>query len=367
MTELITKSFATQCLAFPSRVDKALAEVETIEQAKDLLDRASAMKTYAERLKAGIEIEKPIAIGVLKIKAKIGEMMPAKPPKETGAMKGKKGTTAGVVPFNPSVLSAYRKIAKNKDKLEEYSAAAEDVPTQGEFLKWLKGDSGEKLAEKKAEIEAEIEAAIKHTPTATQADAIEWLEAADDFDLLLTDPPYSTDVDDINAFAESWLPLALSKMKPTGRAFVCVGAYPAELLAYLSVAMPAQVLVWTYRNTLGPSPKDNYKLNWQAILYYKGPEVGPLDCPVMLEQFSVQDINAPDGRQADRYHAWQKPLELGERFIRHATAVGDTVVDPFCCTGTFLLAAGKLGRVGTGCDLSAEHLEIAEQRGCEIV
>lgn len=139
MTELITKSFASQCLAFPSRVDKALAEVETIEQAKDLLDRASAMKTYAERLKAGIEIEKPIAIGVLKIKAKIGEMMPAKPPKETGAMKGKKGTTAGVVPFNPSVLSAYRKIAKNKDKLEEYAAAAEDVPTQGEFIRFCSG------------------------------------------------------------------------------------------------------------------------------------------------------------------------------------------------------------------------------------
>ena len=173
-------------------------------------------------------------------------------------------------------------------------------------------------------------------------------------------------MDDIDAFAKSWLPLAISKMKPTGRAFVCIGAYPLELLAYLKVAIPEQVLVWTYRNTLGPSPKENYKLNWQAILYYKGAEAGPLDCPVMLEQFSVQDINAPDGRQGDRYHAWQKPMELGERFIRHATKIGDTVIDPFCCTGTFLLAAAILGRVGRGCDFSAEHLKIAKKRGCKI-
>lgn len=35
-----------------------------------------------------------------------------------------------------------------------------------------------------------------------------------------------------------------------------------------------------------------------------------LDCRVMTEQFSVQDINAPDGRLGDRYHAWQKPDDL---------------------------------------------------------
>jgi len=181
--------------------------------------------------------------------------------------------------------------------------------------------------------------------------------------LLLTDPPYSTDVDDIYKFAE-WLPLALSKLKDTGRAFVFVGAYPRELQAYMDVALPEQVLVWTYRNTLGPSPKHDYKLNWQAILYYRMKNAPPLDCPVMLEQFSVQDLNAPDGRLGDRYHAWQKPMEIGERFIRHATKPGDVVADPFACTGTFLLAAAKLGRRGIGCEIDAEHLDIAVTRGC---
>lgn len=224
---------------------------------------------------------------------------------------------------------------------------------------------------KKVEKQQAREAAIavqtqtaKTQPTLEQADAIEWLARQEPCDLLLTDPPYSTDVTDIQAFAKSWLPLALSKVKPTGRAFIFIGAYPAELAAYLATAMPEQVLVWTYRNTLGPSPSHNYKLNWQAILYFKGPEAGPLDCPVMLEQFSVQDISAPDGRQGDRYHAWQKPLEIADRFVRHATKPGDVVLDPFACTGTFLIAAAALGREAKGCDISAENIAIAEGRGC---
>ena len=191
-----------------------------------------------------------------------------------------------------------------------------------------------------------------------------------DCDLLFTDPPYATDVDDIYKFASHWLPYGLAKVKSTGRAYVCVGAYPNELEAYLTVPTPdhlimSQVLVWTYRNTLGPTPKHDYKLNWQAILYYRGVDADPLNAPEMVEQFSVQDINAPDGRQGDRWHAWQKPDALADRFIRHSTKPGDIVLDPFAGTGTHLLAAARLGRKGYGCDATEETYKIAIERGCQ--
>jgi DNA modification methylase len=188
-------------------------------------------------------------------------------------------------------------------------------------------------------------------------------------DLLLTDPPYSTDVADLETFVR-WLRPALALVKDTGRAYVCIGAYPAEIGAYLDEAYEEermelrQILVWTYRNTLGPSPKNDYKLNWQAILYFVGPDAPPLDSPIMVEQFSVQEINAPDGRQGDRFHAWQKPDELAERFVRHSTKPGDIVVDPFAGTGTFLIAAAKLGRKALGCDTDPNAIEIARSRGC---
>ncbi len=49
----------------------------------------------------------------------------------------------------------------------------------------------------------------------------------------------------------------------------------------------------------------------------------------MTEQFSVQDINAPDGRLGDRFHAWQKPDELAERVI----APGPNRAVAFKCKG----------------------------------
>lgn len=228
-----------------------------------------------------------------------------------------------------------------------------------------------KATKQEAEREERAKAtkAAEHPPTVEVASWDYWLPEQEDCDLLLTDPPYSTDVDDIFTFAAEWLPVALDKVKTTGRAYVFIGAYPDELAAYLGVEPPPHmslenILVWTYENTLGPSPSHKYKLNWQAILYYQGTRAGPLNCPKMTEQFSVHKVNAPDGRLGDRYHAWQKPDALAERLIAHSTNPGALVLDPFVCTGTFVIAAAKLKRIGRGCDISRKHLKIAKDRGC---
>ncbi len=189
------------------------------------------------------------------------------------------------------------------------------------------------------------------------------------YKLLLTDPPYSTDVDDIDAFAQSWLPNALQHVQRDGFAYIFIGAYPKELQAYLNITPPkhlllVQVLVWTYRNTLGNNPLDRYKQNWQACLFYRGTAAPNLNCPLTNEQWAVQDINAPDGRLGNRYHTWQKPDEIAERFIRHSTQKGDIVFDPFACTGTFLLAAAKLGRKAYGFEINPDNAAIAFERGC---
>ncbi|GAG64314.1 unnamed protein product, partial [marine sediment metagenome] len=256
------------------------------------------------------------------------------------------------------------------------SLSYEDL--QAQWLKWFDETdpiSAQEVQTKRIEFE-DIEAERRAEEEAEQAGEAgpalnimsysDWLPLQEQCDLLLTDPPYSTDVEDVYAFAAEWLPLGLSKVKPTGRAYIFIGAYPDELLAYLSVRMPTQVLVWTYRNTLGPSPSKDYKMNWQAILYYRMADAHALDCPVMNEQFSVQDVTAPDGRHGNRYHEWQKPDELAERIIRHSTKQGGLILDPFCCTGTFILAAHKLNRIGIGCDISTQNAEIAKDRGCRI-
>ena len=233
-----------------------------------------------------------------------------------------------------------------------------------------------KLEEKKetirqAENKIVEEAKEEYKPTVYIADSIT-RDFEGKFDLLLTDPPYSTDVDNIESFVDSWLYNALLHVKSTGFAYIFIGAYPDEIKAYLNARTPnhinlCQQLIWTYKNTLGNNPKDRYKQNYQVCLFYRGIDAPQLNCPLTSEQWAVQEVNAPDGRQGDRYHAWQKPLEIAERFIRHSTKQGDTVYDPFCCTGTFLLAAAKLGRKAEGVEISKDNALIAKNRGCIIV
>ena len=273
---------------------------------------------------------------------------------------------------------------------EEYGTGEKTVRRAGEFAAEIDQTpelkeaftNGEPLKKKRQELKAkkrESDLAEKTRQSISgdielkQGSAFLMHEAHPDksIDLLITDPPYSTDVDDIEAFVK-WIDFWLPKVADTGRAYIFIGAYPEELQHYLNQAAKEQrlkldnILVWTYRNTIGPQPSHGYKLNWQACLYFYGPDAPPLDCPSMVENFSVQDINAPDARTGVRLHAWQKPDEIAERLIRHASKEGDLVVDPFNGTGTFASAAATLGRNAVGYDSDPEMLEIARRRGLEV-
>jgi site-specific DNA-methyltransferase (adenine-specific) len=58
----------------------------------------------------------------------------------------------------------------------------------------------------------------------------------------------------------------------------------------------------------------------------------------------------------------QKPILLLERIITIATDPGDCVLDPFCGSGTTLVAAKLLNRDSIGIDLSPEAVQLAEAR-----
>ena len=58
----------------------------------------------------------------------------------------------------------------------------------------------------------------------------------------------------------------------------------------------------------------------------------------------------------------QKPVLLLERIIRLSTDEGDVVLDPFCGSGTTLVASVLLGRQARGIDISKEAVEITRSR-----
>lgn len=296
-----------------------------------------------------------------------GERTDKHPENFTGSSGNAADKTAAVVGMSrPTLKKAQEVIEAANEDPDMFGDLVEEMDKTGKVSK-----AHGALRNRKKRAAAEAQAQAEPTkPQIAHAPWDAWLPYQSDCDLLLTDPPYSTDIPDIAAFAAAWLPSALAKIKSTGRAYVCIGAYPEEIAAYLAAdrqhMMLAQILVWEYRNATVKQPKYDYIQNWQAILYFRGPDAPELDAPDSNEQFCVQAINAPDGRLGERYHAWQKPDELAERLIRHSTKVGDLVLDPFAGTGTFVLAAARLGRAGRGCDVDQDMLAIAEARGCDI-
>lgn len=70
---------------------------------------------------------------------------------------------------------------------------------------------------------------------------------------------------------------------------------------------------------------------------------------------------SPAARENLKYPS-QKPLALLERIILMGSNAGDVVIDPFCGSGTTLVAAHGLGRKWIGSDLSEEAFSLSINR-----
>jgi hypothetical protein len=199
--------------------------------------------------------------------------------------------------------------------------------------------------------------------------AEDWLAGIHGADLLLTDPPYSTDVVDVGEFAASWLPAAFEALASHGRAFVFIGAYAEELGAYFSQALPdgwqwGVPHAWCYRNAIGPTPEFDFIRNWQCLLTARGPDAYPMRSDRITDLLAGYVENAPDGRHETKLHRWQKPLTVIDRLIRVASEPDNVVIDPFAGSGTTLIAAREAGRRGFGCDTDPDAVKTCIARGC---
>ena len=61
-------------------------------------------------------------------------------------------------------------------------------------------------------------------------------------------------------------------------------------------------------------------------------------------------------------HPTQKPVKLMRRLIEKFTKKGDLIIDPYCGSGSTLVACIKIERDFVGCDINEEYCKIAEER-----
>lgn len=67
-------------------------------------------------------------------------------------------------------------------------------------------------------------------------------------------------------------------------------------------------------------------------------------------------------RDIDREHPTQKPVDVMKWCIEHLPTPNTTILDPFMGSGTTLVAAQKLGRIGIGIEREPKYFDIACRR-----
>ena len=77
---------------------------------------------------------------------------------------------------------------------------------------------------------------------------------------------------------------------------------------------------------------------------------------------TLQKISESVVTPLNNFHSTVKPIKLMEYLVRMITPPGGTVLDPFCGSGSTLIAAKQLGFSGIGIEFEPDYAAIARKR-----
>ena len=203
--------------------------------------------------------------------------------------------------------------------------------------------------------------------------------------LILTDPPYaisrktgfsSLGENSVERFAVSmdfgkWdhREIDTAKLMKLSYSALCKGGtaivfYDLWKITDLANAMTAagfkqlRLVEWMKTNPVPLNSKRNYLTNSReiAVLGVKGGK------PTFHSEYDNGQYHHPIPNNGTRHHPTQKPLELMEKLIAKHSNPGDLVIDPFLGSGTTAVAALRLGRRFSGCDIDRGYVDIARER-----
>lgn len=116
-------------------------------------------------------------------------------------------------------------------------------------------------------------------------------------------------------------------------------------------------LIWNKGYGTGPPRGYDYVACYEPILFgWKKPKKRYLKkCEKNILTFSPVSSKK-------KKHPFEKPFDLLSFLINQSTNLGELVLDPFCGSGSTVLAAIKNGRNGIGFELNRDHFLCAQER-----
>ena len=210
-------------------------------------------------------------------------------------------------------------------------------------------------------------------------------ETENQFRMISTDPPYGVNYGEKtewlnrNGGGASRRPIANDSLKPaelqqlfsqalaSARRFATTGAsiyatVPSVFLKYFIEGMEDggfayhHCLIWLKQNLV--MGRADYHYRHEPILYgwlADGPHYFVDD----RKQDSVFEVNRP---QVSELHPTTKPVELIARMIANSSKPGEIIYDPFGGSGTTVVAAHQLGRIGYSCELDPAYVAVHLER-----
>lgn len=168
------------------------------------------------------------------------------------------------------------------------------------------------------------------------------------------------DVDTLTAFLRRFVAAVLPNTDAGAAWYVCAPHGPVGL-AFSQALYEANVwklsLVWV-KDSLVLSRSD-YHYRHEPIYYGWTPGAARLHPVPTRDQDTVWEIPRP---KRSLEHPTMKPVALVERAIHNSSAAGDAILEPFCGSGSTLIAAERSARRCFAVELDPEFVQVTIDR-----
>jgi len=178
-------------------------------------------------------------------------------------------------------------------------------------------------------------------------------------DLVLTDPPYGVGMDyaSYDDTPENWREL-MEFLIPWAKVNAQMLIMPcARIMAlpWIYQTFPPDWLMAWYKGSPGTSAWTGFN-DWEPHLVYG-----------KVKGIQMHDYIQATPEPFTNGHPCPKPLRWGKWLIERASFPDQTILDPFCGSGTTLRAAKDLGRKAIGIEIEERYCEITARRMSQSV
>lgn len=186
-------------------------------------------------------------------------------------------------------------------------------------------------------------------------------------DIIFTDPPYGVSFkkpgqillpgDTINL-----LPMVLPEfyriLKDDGGIYIWSSTNKLHefLFSFQMYFKLHNIIVWDKIQPTYPQSKAHYQLQYEPIMY------GSKRSHQLKSKKHGDIISAKNPRGNKRVHPTQKPTEVPYTLLRDVKNEQSLVFDPFCGSGSILVAAKSLNMPYIGVDINPDYVQLAKER-----